>query len=390
VIDQLTADGTQVEIPPTADRQDPLVFTARKLRLNRVTDNQPLDFHATIENPEPPGEISISGAFGPWKTGEGNRTPLSGSYSFSHADLGVFTGIAGILSAQGKFGGVLDHIVTDGTVAVPDFATDRANHPMPLTAQFHALVNGMNGDVTLQPLRARLGKTGIAGDGEIKGDSKHKGKTVALQLVSQRGRVQDLLRLFLKGEPPMVGAVVFRAGVVLPPTPSPFLKRVELTGDFGIAGAQYTNSDTQRNLDIASAKARGEADKIEDDQDADKKKGTDKTDQDLEHVVSNVKGHVMVRDGVATFSHLSFDVPGASAKLKGTYSLLNQQINMSGVVLIDAQLSKTTTGAKSFLLKIVQPLTRKKKSTGTGSVVALKVTGTYSNPSFLVTPMERK
>jgi hypothetical protein len=98
----------------------------------------------------------------------------------------------------------------------------------------------------------------------------------------------------------------------------------------------------------------------------------------------------MVRDGVATFSHLSFDVPGASAKLKGTYSLLNQQINMSGVVLIDAQLSKTTTGAKSFLLKIVQPLTRKKKSTGTGSVVALKVTGTYSNPSFLVTPMERK
>ena len=326
----------------------------------------------------------------PWKTGEGNQTPLSGSYTFSHANLGVFTGTAGILSAQGKFGGILDHITTEGTVTVPDFATDYTNHPMPLSAQYHALVNGTNGDVALQPFEAKLATTSIVGSGKIEGDSKHKGKTVTLQFASAHGHVQDLLRLFLKGEPPMTGAVTFRAGVTLPPTDAPFVKRVELNGDFGIAGAQYTNPDTQHRVDLASAKSQGKADKIEDDQEADKKHGTDKTDQDLEHVVSNVKGHVVLQNGVATFSHLSFDVPGASAKLNGTYSLLNQTIDMHGVVLVNVELSHATTGVMSFLMKIVQPVIRKKRRTGTGSVVALRVTGTYGNPSFLVTPLTGK
>ena len=390
VVDQITANGAQVEIAASADRPTPLVFTARTLLLDHVTDNRPLDFHATVKNPAPPGEISIAGKFGPWKTGEGNQTPLSGSYTFSHANLGVFTGTAGILSAQGKFGGILDHITTEGTVTVPDFATDYTNYPMPLSAQYHALVNGTNGDVALQPFQAKLATTSIVGSGKIEGDSKHKGKTVTLQFASAHGHVQDLLRLFLKGEPPMTGAVTFRAGVTLPPTDAPFVKRVELNGDFGIAGAQYTNPDTQRRVDLASAKSQGEADKIEDDQDADKKHGTDKTDQDLEHVVSNVKGHVVLQNGVATFSHLSFDVPGASAKLNGTYSLLNETIDMHGVVLVNVELSQATTGVKSFLMKIVQPVIRKKRRTGTGSVVALRVTGTYRNPSFLVTPLTGK
>jgi hypothetical protein len=99
---------------------------------------------------------------------------------------------------------------------------------------------------------------------------------------------------------------------------------------------------------------------------------------------------VVLRNGIATFTGLSFDVPGASALVSGTYSLLNQQINMQGVVQIDAKLSQATTGVRSFLLKIVQPVVRKKKETGTGSIVALKVTGTYQNPSFLVTPLAHK
>ncbi len=391
VIDRITADGAQVEFPPTPERSTSMVFAVRSLSLTGVEDNHPLSYSATVENPAPPGEIKVAGSFGPWKTGEGDHTPLSGSYTFSHANLGVFTGTAGILSAQGKFSGILAHITTDGTVSIPDFATDYTNHPMPLSTQYHAVVNGTNGDVTLDPFQARLASTSIVGTAKVEGGSQHKGKTVTLQLTSPHGRVQDLLRLFVKASPPpMTGTVAFRAGVVLPPANTPFVKRVELNGDFGIAGAQYTNPDTQRNLDIASAKAQGEADKIEDDQSADKKHGTDKTDQDLEHVVSNVKGHVVLRDGITTFSQLSFDVPGASAKLSGTYNLLTQQIDLHGVVLIDAKLSQATTGVKSFLMKIVQPVMRKKRKTGTGSVVALRVTGTYSKPSFLVTPLTGK
>ena len=344
------------EFAATTERQTPLVFTARKLALKRVTDSQPLSFDATVENREPPGEIHVVGRFGPWKSGDGDHTPLSGAYTFDRADLGVFHGISGVLAAQGKFNGVLDHITTNGTVSVPDFETTHAGHPMLLTTQFNALVNGMNEDVALKPFNAHLAKTSISGNGEIEGDAKHKGKTVILQLASRNARVQDLLRLFVKSDPaPMVGPVLFRAGIILPSNELPFLRRVQLNGDFGISGAQYTNRETQLNVDIASAKARGKADKIEDDQEDDKKRGTDKTDRDLEHVVSNVKGHVVLRNGIATLTNLSFDVPGASALISGTYSLLTQQVNMRGEVQVDAKLSQATTGVKSFLLKIVQP-----------------------------------
>src|SRR6185369_5019298 len=97
-------------------------------------------------------------------------------------------------------------------------------------------------------------------------------------------------------------------------------------------------------------------------------------------------GQVTLHDGIATFSDLSFDVPGASAVVGGTYNLRNTKIDMQGTVRMESKLSSTTTGVKSFLLKVISPFTSKMKDKQ-GSIVYLHVTGTYGHPSFAVSPI---
>ena len=71
-------------------------------------------FRAALINTEPPGEIRSSGQFGPWNSEAPGITPVSGSYTFDNANLGVFEGIAGTLSSRGKFSGRLERIESEG------------------------------------------------------------------------------------------------------------------------------------------------------------------------------------------------------------------------------------------------------------------------------------
>ena len=80
-----------------------------------------------------------------------------------------------------------------------------------------------------------------------------------------------------------------------------------------------------------------------------------------------------------TFSTLSFSVPGALAKFHGTYSLMNEQINLHGTLQVDARLFKGSKGITSFLLKAVEPFLKKK---GAGEVVPIKLTGSYTQPFY--------
>jgi hypothetical protein len=83
--------------------------------------------------------------------------------------------------------------------------------------------------------------------------------------------------------------------------------------------------------------------------------------------------------GIATFSDLSFGVPGAQARLYGTYNLVNENIDLHGRMRVDTKISKTETGMKSFLLKALDPFFKKKKK---GEVVPVHITGTYQHPRF--------
>jgi predicted nuclease with RNAse H fold len=79
-----------------------------------------------------------------------------------------------------------------------------------------------------------------------------------------------------------------------------------------------------------------------------------------------------------TLTNLTFDVPGASVALDGTYALRAETLDFRGVLRLDAKLSQTATGFKSILLRAVDPLFRRRGS----SVLPIKVTGTIEDPSF--------
>jgi hypothetical protein len=162
----------------------------------------------------------------------------------------------------------------------------------------------------------------------------------------------------------MAGVTSLRANVIIPPEGRPFLQEVSLIGDFGVGGGQF-RPKTQAKIDKLSESARGE-------------KSADSSPPSGEDVISDLTGHVEVRGGVATFTKLSFNVPGAAAQLHGTYNMLNKQIDFHGTLKMDAKLPQASTGVKSFFARAIGPLFDKKK----GSVIPVVMDGTYSQPHF--------
>ena len=92
-----------------------------------------------------------------------------------------------------------------------------------------------------------------------------------------------------------------------------------------------------------------------------------------------LEGHVLLRNGVATFSSLSFGVPGAAAEMHGTYNLISEKVDLHGTLKTQAEISKTTHGIKSLMLKVLDPLFKNKPD---GYLAPVKITGTYDHPVF--------
>src|SRR6185295_1366625 len=107
-------------------------------------------FDATLTNAVPPGEIVTKGNFGPWHRDDPGLTPVDGAFTFDRADLSVFKGIRGILSARGTFGGTLGRLDIHGETDTPEFTVTLSGHPIPLHANYHAIVDGTNGDTILE------------------------------------------------------------------------------------------------------------------------------------------------------------------------------------------------------------------------------------------------
>jgi len=65
--------------------------------------------------------------------------------------------------------------------------------------------------------------------------------------------------------------------------------------------------------------------------------------------------------------------------MHGKYSILNHAVDLHGQMRVDTKISKTSSGAKALLLKIMDPIFKKKKH---GEVVPVHITGTYEKPQF--------
>ena len=401
-VGEIFADGAVIEI--ARERPNPpLRFDVHRLKLTAVSRNAPFGYDVAVHNPLPPGEIQANGQFGPWNSDAPGQTPVAGEYSFQNADLSVFEGIAGTLLGKDNFQGILQHIETRGHIYITDFMVTHAEHPVSLTAEYRAIVNGTNGDVALQEVTASYLHTTVHAKGEIAGHPGQEGKTTSLYLSVREGRIQDVLWMFVHGKRPALNGVTnLTAYVIIPPDLHPFLRKIRISGDFGISGGEFSKPSTQADVDTLSERARGikpaevkttevkpsevkpsevkpsEANAA-DAKSADVKTGRDVADPNVEDVISNLAGHVEVHDGVAHFRELSFSVPGAFAKAHGVYNLENKEVNLHGTLRTEAQLSQMSTGFKSVLLKPLNVVFKKKHA---GAEVPVHLIGTYQNPDF--------
>lgn len=365
VIEEVVADGTVLNVFPRRPDKPPHTFDISKLSLHSAGIGQAMSFRATLTNPAPPGVIESTGKFGPWQADDPGKTPVSGSYTFQKADLSVFRGIAGILSSEGKYEGVLDRIEVQGTTDTPDFSVKIAGNRVHLKTAFNAIVDGTDGDTLLQPVVARFLSTTLVCRGNVTGKSGVPGKTVSLDVTTSGGRLEDLIRLAARGEkPPVVGDVSLDTKLVLPPGNKEIHEKLTLDGEFQVQKAHFTTPEVQQKVETLSRRSQGVKNAPED-----------------TTFASNFKGRFNLKDSVMTFPRLTFSVPGSLVTLHGSYELVSEQLDFHGTLSLQAKVSQTTTGIKSFLLKAVDPLFEKN---GAGTVLPLNVTGPQDHPLFKV------
>jgi hypothetical protein len=373
IIEELRADNALLELATGQNGQNKLVFQIHHALFHDIGGRNVVPFQVSLRLPMPPGEVESSGSIGPWKDEKGTvrSTAISGKYVLTRADLGVFKALGGVVSSRGEFSGNMETLNVAGATDSPNFEVKESGHPFHLSTQFRGSIDMKTGDLVLPSLEARLGNTNLIAHGSVSG----KPKTVTLDVTHGQGEIQDLILLFSDAKSsPVVGPVVFQTQVVLPPEHRSFKERVRLTGNFNINRASFTSANTQKNVDQLSERAEGKKDKQKDHDQDDDPNG-------FERVLTDLKGDVAMKDGVATFSPVSFAMPGAAADMKGSYNLLNKRIDLRGKMRMLATVSQATTGAKSIFLKILDPFYKKKKK-GAGAEVPIKMTGTYGHTHF--------
>jgi hypothetical protein len=317
-------------------------------------------------NPKPVGAIHSTGYFGPWQADDPRSSPVKGKYSFMHADLSTIKGIAGVLSSTGEYTGTLGNMVVDGETDTPDFQIAISGHPVPLHTEFHAIVDGTSGDTYLEPVKAQILHSSLIAKGSIMRVKDPNGHRVLLDVALDHARIDDLLKLGVRTEPPvMTGAARLHTTFDLSPGDAQVSERLRLAGTFHVSGAHFTNDKVQSKVDALSMRSQGHPKEAK--------------DNIPDNVLSEMNGVFKLSNGLLSFPKLHYEVPGTRVDLTGTYSLDGNQFDFHGKARMKAKLSHMVTGWKSIVLKPVDPFFSKH---GTGTEVPVKVTGTKSEPHF--------
>lgn len=374
VIGTIVADGTVLDFMSARPGKEPFKLAIDKLTLDGVGNNKPISYRATLSNSEPPGEINSIGRFGPWNADDPGRTAVSGSYTFEHANLGVFKDISGILTSGGDFSGTLDHIEISGRGDVSNFHVIHSGHSAYLTSEFQAVVNATDGDTFFENVNSHINGTNLVSRGSVVGTQGENGKTVSLDVSCTNGRIEDLLDLFIAAKrPPMTGSVTLRAKLMVPPQREIFLQKLKLDGNFGLVSGKFASHDMQGTLNKLSNSARREE--------------TGGKQEDSETALSNLRGHVSAEHGIATLTNVSFSIPGADAQIHGVYNLLTQEVDLHGVVRTDGKVYVAAQGFKSFLLRAITPFLKHKAH---DTIVPFKITGVYPNTTIALDLFAKK
>lgn len=362
VIGRIVTDDAHLELLTDKPGKQPLQFEIKNLVMNSAGPGHAMPFTATLINAKPIGDIATHGEFGPWNTDEPCNTPVSGTYSFTQADLATIHGIGGILSSNGQFNGVLGRIEVRGETQTPNFQVSTGGHPMPLNTTFSATVDGTTGDTYLHPVDAKLADSEIIANGSVVRDAN--GRKVTLDVTCANAQIQDLLKVAVKTDPPALsGPVTLHTSFLLPPDGAPVPDRLQLNGTFSIKEAHFEQPKVQDKLDNLSARAEGNPKEAQ--------------QSDAPEVLSDLKGNFKLDNGVISLSNLTFAIPGGLITLAGDYHLEDRQFSFEGTARFKAEVSQMTTGVKSFFLKAIDPIFAKQ---GAGTVIPIRVSGAGTKP----------
>jgi hypothetical protein len=371
IVDQIVINDTDLVIVPKKEGKEPLDWDIHDLVLKSVGADKPFDFRGNLTNAKPVGEIATTGKFGPWDADEPGDSPVSGVYKFTNADLGPFPGIAGILSSTGKYDGRLNEIQVEGETDTPDFSLDKVGSPVPLHTKYSATVDGTNGDTYLHPVNATLLHSLIVANGSVVKAKEKNGHYITLDVVSQRARLEDILRLATKSDKPfMTGVLNLKTKFLQPPGPVKVLDKLKLEGEFDVTDGRWTSAEVRDKLESFSRHAEGKP-----------------NDEEAGSSVSDLRGHFRLDNGVITFKDLSFSVPGAAILLHGSYNLRGEDLDFDGQLRMKARISQTVTGTKSFFLKAIDPFFAKN---GAGAVIPISISGKRDAPVIGMSVFHKK
>ena len=391
-IETINCTGTNLVLETDKPGKLPLEIPIAHLTLTHVSSTGPMDFVADLTNPLPRGAVHTTGSFGPWVVADPGESPVAGQYTFDHADLSDFKGIAGILSSTGQFQGTLRQLTADGQTNTPDFRLTDFGPPLPLTATFHALIDATNGDTVLDPVDATLGhshftlhgqvvrvkpsqptsdsasfsSTGDAGSSSPAPVPLGQGKDIDFKIDIDRARIEDFLRLTSHSGPPILtGNVTTKARLHIPPGTEPVEKRLTLNGSFLIDQATFTSQKIQDGIRQLSLRGLGHPKEI---------KSTD-----ADSIRSTMLGNFQLSNGVVTLPELTYTVPGSTIKVSGTYAIDAGAINFTGTADMEATVSQMIGG---FLGALAKPADRFFKKDGAGTELPFHVSGTRDDPKF--------
>jgi len=362
VFDSIAMHNSKLTILPKRRDRNPLEFTLQDIQLRNAGRDQAMQYEAYLRNPKPDGWIRAQGKFGPWNSTDPSNTPLQGNYTFSNADLGVFSAISGILQSTGTFSGTLSELAVSGEAHVPDFQLKRRGRPVPLSTSFEALVDGTNGDTHLRPVRARLGTSAFTTSGAIVKREKGQPRAIRLSVQVPKGNIADFLKLAMQGEPILTGEIDLRFNIDIPPLDGKVKEKLSLDGTFRSRETQFLRAEVAAKVEELSQRGQG-------------KPGQDAPGETL----ADFRGKFHLEDQVIRFPELQFSVPGAKVDLSGHYDMAQDALDFLGALRLQAKVSQTLTGWKRWAAKPLDPFFAKN---GAGTFLRIQITGPSKQPVF--------
>ncbi len=347
---------------PRDHQKLPLRFEIQRVRLDSAEWGAGMSYDASLTNAKPPGQIHTTGRFGPWNSQEPGETPVAGDYLFENADLGVFSGIAGILRSQGRFEGQLSTLTVRGQASVPDFRLRRVGKPVPLAAKFEVQVDATDGNTTLQPVAATLGSTNFITRGAIIKHEANQPRAVSLDVKIPNGYLPDVLVLVMRQPPSLDGRLQLEAKLDIPPLAGKIGEKLIVDGHFQLLDGRFHDSTIPAQLDRLSHRTPGKPEH-----------------QDAGSVAVTMAGVFHLEDAWIHFSELSFAIPWAAVDMTGDYNLEHDAVNFDGTVKPQVTVSQMATGWKRLALTPVDKLLERASAR---IALRVQVTGTSKSPQF--------